>query len=1017
MEFAVLGALRVHDGTEEVQLTAPSLRRLLTLLLSRPSRRVALDVLVRELWEETATPRTRRRLQLQIHRLRRALGDTERIVFDGSGYVLHVHDGELDADRFQVGIEAGCAAVADGDPQRGIDTLRSALRLWRGLPYAEIEESAAVRPAVERLVECRLSGLEALYTAELASDRHAAIVPELQIVTTEWPYRERLHELLVEALHRCGRRAEALAAYHDARTLMKQGLGIEPGPGLRRLQARILAGDDGAQHAVRSGRSSSLAVPAQLPPDVGSFTGREPALAALDALLDADRAVVGVVTGPPGVGKSAVVIHWAHRVRDRFPDGQVHLDLQGYASAPPIEPREALTRLVRAFGVPPEAIPSTEEELNARYRALIRDRKVLVVLDNATGPEHVRALLPEDAESLVVVTSRHDWSEVGDVAGAEVRPVRLEPLSLAEGHALLAKLLGEGVAEAEPTATAEVVRLCGGLPLALRIAGANVASRGCPSLSGFVAELADDRLGTLAVEGDARAAVRATFDLSYGALPEDARIVFRRLGLFPGTEPSAEIAANLAEVSADAATEALQTLTTANLLEANGDGRFRMHDLLRVYARDRADVDDDPATRDAAATRVLAYYIAVVRRLTPLLWPGLPVDTEPLPVSVSALPTIEHRRTATAWLRDEHANLVAAIVALSPHPLVWRLVHVLRRHLGTIGDDAAALVAAESGLASARAEGDLTGELAMMRRVASAHFAAARYDEAIAWSEHALRLARDAGDPHTEGMVHGDLRLTYNWLGKLDRALDHAYKSLEAKRNEGYVLGVMTTLVGIGGILAEQGKLAEARRHVDQASRLASELESYDVQTSAHNLLAEIDLELGNLSSAARNIEFSLEGSEAAGNRRDSAYYRMIRGRIRTAQGDYVGARRDLEETMAAFVEMGWPRAQIEGLTALATLDRVTGRPASGLVRAESALALATETGHRTHRAHAHKELAELHLVQGDLRAAREHAREAADLYATAGQERWYAEARRLLSELVDSATARSSPMSIGAGG
>ncbi|MBV8997088.1 MAG: winged helix-turn-helix domain-containing protein, partial [Pseudonocardiales bacterium] len=377
MDFEVLGPLRVRLGDEPVQLSAPMPRMLLGVLLTRANTPVPVDVLVDALWAGQRDPRAAKKLQLHVHRLRRALGDPARIQYDNGGYTLRVHPGELDAERF----ESALAESADvAQPDRAVRLLRSALQLWRGEAFSDLVDLPLLRAEADRLTERRLTGLARLYTAELACGHAGTIVAELVELAARHPMREQLQGLLMTALYQAGRQAEALEVYQRTRGALVEQLGLEPSNELQRLERAILTGDP----LLEAPMTPSIA-PAQLPADITDFAGRKTQLAAISHLATAtDRSATALITiaGKAGIGKTTLAVHAAHRLRAQYPDGQLFVDLRG-TQAQPLAATDVLARFLRALGVDRMAIPDDAEERAALYRSRLADRRLLILLDDA----------------------------------------------------------------------------------------------------------------------------------------------------------------------------------------------------------------------------------------------------------------------------------------------------------------------------------------------------------------------------------------------------------------------------------------------------------------------------------------------------------------------------------------------------------------------------------------------------------------------------------------------------------
>ncbi|MEJ3747662.1 AfsR/SARP family transcriptional regulator [Actinomycetes bacterium KLBMP 9797] len=487
LELGVLGPLTAVAGGRRVGLGAAMQRRLLAVLACRAGEQVPVDVLIDALWDADPPPTARKTLQVYVRRLRQGLG-AERIRHHTSGYWLELRRGELDAHRFADLADGARAARHRGDLPAAGALLEQASHLWRGDPYADVPDVALVAEEAARLREQRLQASEDRFEVALAIGRHAELVPELGRLTSVHPYRERLRGHLMLALYRSGRQAEALAAFRDAHATFARELGIEPGAALRDLHAQILRADPAldwspaappAHPGPAAWPAAAFPVPRQLPGDVPAFTGRQEALAALDALLPAaDRAPAGpvgvaAITGPASVGKTALAVRWAHRVAERFAGGHLYVDLRGSDPRhPPVSTAEAMRDLLDAFGVPARRMPASLAAQGALYRSLVADKRILLVLDDASSAEQIRPLLPGGAGCVAVVTSRNDLTELVAAHGAQ--PLALPPLTTGEARELLVRRLGPARVAADPGEMDEIIARCAGLPAALAVAAARV---------------------------------------------------------------------------------------------------------------------------------------------------------------------------------------------------------------------------------------------------------------------------------------------------------------------------------------------------------------------------------------------------------------------------------------------------------------------------------------------------------------------------------------------------------------
>ena len=686
MRFRLLGPVEVRAGEDWRGIGAPKWRSVLAALLIHPGQIVSADTLIGELWRDEPPARAANLVSIYVLRLRRLMDDPDGhlLVTRAPGYLLRVAGDDTDALLFEAMVRDGRRAFAAGDPEGAASRLTEALGLWYGRPLADVPPTPLVEAEAERLGELRLGADELRITAELALGGHDQAVAELRRLLADHPLREGLWLLLMRALDGAGRHAEALEAYGQARDAISGQLGVDPGAELRQLHADLLAKDTAPAGVITAGvlnppaepapeprqaRSTKRAAsgPAQLPADIADFTGRDEQVKRLSDLLSGTGATgdpgavrIAVVAGSGGLGKTSLAVHAAHRVRRRFPDGQLYVDLLG-ATAAPLLPGDVLARFLRDLGVDGRDIPVDEDERAARYRTTLARRRMLVVLDNARDAAQVRPLLPGSASSAVLVTTR---SRMPDLASTKL--VDLNVLDDDEALKLFVKVVGEERAAAEPEATAELLDACAGLPLAIRICAARLVTRSGWTIRAMAGRLTDEhrRLDEMRA-GDL--AVRASFEVSFTSLPPstdkqgiDPALAFRLLGLWQGPSISAAAAAALFGVPEYSAEDALEVLVDTHLLESVTTDRYRFHDLLRVYAAERAADDLLAAERDAAVTRLLTWYMrtadAAATAVSPHRYNILldPAGTDPPPLAFAGVDE------ALAWYDSERANLVAA---------------------------------------------------------------------------------------------------------------------------------------------------------------------------------------------------------------------------------------------------------------------------------------------------------------------------------------------------------------------
>ena len=626
VEFCLLGPLQVRNRGIALPVLPGKQRVLLAALLLRANRMVPLGELTEVIWGSQPPATARGTLRNYVKELRKALaaGTGSRLGTVPGGYQFRVSADELDLARFDALLARAKAAASVGAWEDASRWLRAALSLWRGEPLADVPSEWLTARDVPRLAELRLQAFEAWIEADVQLGRHEHVIAELRRLTTVHPFRERLHAQLMLALYRDGRQAEALAAFQRVRRALLRELGVEPGPDLGLLQQQILTADPAlapsAQHGQRratlsAGLPAGVPVPRQLPALVPNFVGRAAELHALTSCAGETggrTAAVCAVTGTAGVGKTATVVAWAHQVADRFPDGQIYVDLRGYDPAEPLPVTEALAGFIRALGWAGRNLPAEAAERAALYRSLLSGRRALVLLDNARSAEQVRPMLPGTPGCAAVVTSRDALS--GLVARDGAQRLELDVLPAADAAALLCSLIGAR-AQADPGAVRQLSAQCAWLPLALRVSAELAAASPRASLAGLVRELADPRarLDRLDAGGDGRTGVAAVLSWSCRQLDGAAARAFRLLGLHPAGEFGAHAVAALTGYGVAQARQVLDTLAHAYLIRPAGGDRYGMHDLLRAYAAERACLHDAEPDRQAAVARLLEYYLGRLR--------------------------------------------------------------------------------------------------------------------------------------------------------------------------------------------------------------------------------------------------------------------------------------------------------------------------------------------------------------------------------------------------------------------
>jgi DNA-binding SARP family transcriptional activator len=664
LRFCLLGPVQVLLEERPVPLGGTGMRGLLAMLLLEPNQVVSLDRIVDVLWAHEPPESARTMVQGYVSRLRQRLTAADptgsvRIMTNPPGYQLLVDESLIDVTmaRKLVAESWGAPAV------RRAELLRAAQALWRGSELADIGGRV---PAPE-LAELRLAVLEGRIEADLELGRHNEVIGELTQLVEEHPFRERLVGQLLLALYRSGRRTAALGAYQRFAQLAASHSGIEPGPGLRALHARVLRDDttllDPQPDSVLSPRVGVI-VPAQLPIAPSGFSGRDRELNWLDRFLsgtDKNATGVGVIAGSAGIGKTALVVRWANQVAEKFSDGQLFASMRGFDPRhPPIDPADVLAQFLLSLGVRPDDVPMELDERAALYRSLLAERRVLVVLDDARDSEQVRPLLPAGSSSLVLITSRIRLD--GLVAELAARLLVLNTLGANAAEQLISETAGLPSGDHDRVLRRRLAELCGHLPLALRIIGARLAARPLWSVDDLVHELTDEhtRLGALRIEDSS---VRAALDVTYRALAPTLAATFRMAGVFPGARLGPYSIAALCSTDVTDARKRLWALAASFVVTETSKDVFVMHDLVRIFAGELASTELTGTERVTAMRRLLRYYLVTSYDARQWLVPTAnDHDKMPLYEEIER-PPMDSVQAAADWLDLEWPNLVAVAEA------------------------------------------------------------------------------------------------------------------------------------------------------------------------------------------------------------------------------------------------------------------------------------------------------------------------------------------------------------------
>ncbi|MEV6967238.1 BTAD domain-containing putative transcriptional regulator [Hamadaea sp. NPDC051192] len=926
--FRVLGGITAERDGAEVEVGGAMVRQLLAVLLAAANRVVPRDKLIDALWEGSPPAAARKTLHGYVMRLRKAIGEPERLQWTAGGYRLTVGAGELDADRFSSLISRGKQAWAQRELSAAAADFTAALQLWRGDPFPDVP-AAGVAEEVLALQELRLTAIEG--QAEIGLDLHRAaeVAASLVPLAPAFPYRERLQEFLMLALFQAGRPAEALEAYRRLHRQLADELGVAPGARLQQLHEEMLRGSPDLV-AAASSPPVRTTVPRRLPASVAGFVGRSAELARLRELLpDEDESAIVVISGTAGIGKTALAVRWAHQVAAQFPGGALYVNLRGYDPREPMRPGEALAQLLRACDVQELRIPADEEEAAALFRAVIGAEPTLILLDNARSADQVRPLLPGGGGHLLLVTSRDLLG--GLMARDGARRILLDTLSRSEALDLMRYILGDRV-DVESHAATDLVAACGNLPLAVRVAAANLAKRPRQTIADQLSRMPPaDRLDALAVDGDSQSTVSAVFELSYQHLTDGQREVFRILGLIPGPDTGAEAIAATAGLSVADASVVLGQLADVCLVTEHAAGRYNTHDLIKEYA---ARLARDPRHHAAAEVALKRYYDWLLGRAYALEAalggaPRRPDDRD----------SFESTGDAIAFADAERQNLLAAVesaAALGHAASAWRLTYAVSDYYVIRMAPVDLVKMGEASLSAAVAAGDKQGQAMAEMVLGQAHNLAERPTVALPHLEQAQELAESVGAVEVALAALNGKTNAKLFLGDLPGYVDAAATVAALAARLGRPVTRYVGKQGLGCMLL--GRLTEASAFLEQAADADPDYSRHGRAITLLNL-GEAYTGQGRHDDAEQVFDEAIQCFESVGGHHYLGIAQVGLSHVLRETGRYAEAAEQLRRAETVLGETVEIQSKAQLRYAQAMLLRATGRPQESLALAMGTLA------------------------------------------------------------------------------
>ena len=939
IRFAVLGPVRVWRGEQEILGGPPQQRAILALLLARAGAPVGMAELIDLLWPTDPPTSAANVVHRYIGMLRRVLEPDlptraagRWLVRQVGCYRLTVDADSLDLLKFRDLAADARGLVAAGRVEDAVEGFTRALAQWRGPCVVGVEVSTGAQAVFAEIDRERVVLAQEAADAALSVGLSRTVLAALREIAALYPLVEPLQARLVLALAAGGYQAEALSTYQRVSARLGEELGIDPGTELRAAHQRVLRQQAGHQSGHQSepraetrpqpqpaapapkAAASPVVLPAQLPPDLPMFTGRRCELSRLDSLLDSAM-LICAIDGIAGIGKTTFAVHWAHQLADRYPDGQLYVDLRGFdPSGSVLGPSKALRGFLDALGVAPQRIPDSMEAQAGLYRSLLKNRRVLILLDNARDTDQISPLLPGSPSCTVLITSRNQLS--GLITTHAAHALTLDSFSVDESREVLTKRLGPQRLAEEASALDEIIQWCAGLPLAMAIVAARATVHPNMSLAGIAEELRDarTRLDAFSADDDVAADLRAVFSWSYRLLSQSAGRLFRLLSVHAGPDISRNAAASLMGVRRREVRQLLAELTGARLLVERYPGRYVAHDLVRVYAAELSASLDSDEERTEALGRLFDHYLGTAH-VAQLMMRPIYVPADPPPPRAGV--TVEEcgdPGSALSWFTDERQVLLSAVrhaaATTGLRHYAWELA--LRQQqfhqLSSFYHDWAAIM--RTALQTARDEQDLAAQARTHRSLAGAYHFLRHNDRAIEHLTSTCALFNQLGYRLEHGYVCVNFGMVRRELGEVDAAMRHYQDALVMFTEMANIKGQATAYEGMGWCEIKLGNHCVAIGLIERAMRLYAEVDDINGTGGCWISLGQLRQSSDEHEAAIECFSKGIELFPQVGNRADVAECLLGRGDSRSALDEPDAARQDWQQALAILEELELPLAE-----------------------------------------------------------------------------------------------------------